>query len=154
MDAGHLLQSGNHAGKSRRQAKKENRMESLYMNIWDIGESRQREENRPAEKEGLRNGGFSFFTVFRIFLLTLWRSRDIITKLTSDSKQFQKVLQKTSKNLLTERSKNDMITLVADTAAPQNSILSDVSEILQKDFKKHLTKPKRCGKIIKSLEER
>ena len=115
-------------------------MESLYMNIWDIGESRQREENRPAEKEGLRNGGFSFFTVFRIFLLTLWQSRDIITKLTSDSKQFLKVLQKTSKKLLTERSKNDTITLVADTAAPQNSILSDVSEILQKDFKKTFDK--------------
>lgn len=62
MDAGHLLQS---AGKDRRQAKRENRMESLYMNIWDIGESRQREENRPAEKEGLRNGAFSFFTVFK-----------------------------------------------------------------------------------------
>ena len=113
-------------------------MESLYMNIWDIGESRQREENRPAEKERAPERSLFFLYCFQIFLLTLWLSRDIITKLTSDSIQFPKVLQKTSKNLLTERSKNDMITLVADTAAPQNSILSDVSEILQKDFKKNI----------------
>ena len=91
-----------------------------------------REERRAPERS------LFFLYRFQIFLLTLWQSRDIITKLTSDSIQFLKVLQKTSKNLLTERSKNDMITLVADTAAPQNSILSDVSEILQKDFKKNI----------------
>lgn len=49
------------------------------------------------KKEGLRDGAFSFFIVFRIFLLTHRQSRDIITKLTSDSTQFPKVLQKTSK---------------------------------------------------------
>ena len=62
MDAGHLLQSGNHAGKSRRQAKKENRMESLYMNIW-VYRRITAEEKRVGRQRKKDSGTEPFFSL-------------------------------------------------------------------------------------------